>query len=1345
MDKANMLLEQLVPTGELHALLSRLCTALGMDGVLLSPHGQVMMVLPCGSPQPGHAPPQWPDRFTVNIMASLNEQPEHATPSLVLNTASGEHVAAAPVRVAGELLAAVVIGPFVLRPNNVDQTTPNHGRTRPQPVAAVVFQEDLPAFTAHLELTAAFIAEKADRVLERQGGFQQPSEGAKCLAPPSQEDWAMAWRALFLHAPFGVVINRLLDGVYVDVNPAYEAISGRSRAEVLGKTHWDFLLPAAREQTVAAHRQLLETGSINSREVSISGKDGQIRHILYSAATFPSDGELYVISTFVDITEHKRTGDLLKEREVMLQSLFQAAPVGLAISRNRQLIAVNQQVCAITGYAVEELLNRTARQLYLTQEEYDRVGNLLVHQMTASPSNISVETHCLRRDGTVRDVELFAAPLDPHNPTAGAAVAIQDITERKRIEATLKQNQDMLHSLFRAVPVGLTIMKNRIFSTVNERLCAITGRDVSALVGHSSRQLYASEEEFQRIGEALLGKLWHQGRSYVETRFVRPDGSIRDVSLFGAPIDPSDPAAGVAVAIQDITDDKKILLDLKHSEDRFRTIADFTGQLIYDYDVSSGNIEWAGRVQDITGYTLEEINSQGFDGWLERIHPDDRERIQHLFTTAQRERSAVNTEYRWRRADGSYFFAEEEGTYFFNAQNQAIRMLGIIRDISARKRAEEALWRSEERLALAVNASDAAIWEIYPQTNCTYYSPRWYEMLGYADQELPMTVAIWEQLCHPQDRQATLETLRIPLERGSDAGFIVEFRMRHRDGSWIWVQSRGKVMQRDENDAPLLLAGTNTDISERKAAEKALRESEFRFRSFYHSNPESILLLDFQGTILDVNKAFVQESGYTIAESINRNFKEFVPEQDHARIIRAIVSLKSGVSQSDPIEFSYITKNGQLLPVAAKGWLVVDEASNPLYLGVFIRNLSKEKALVSEKTALEKQVIQAQKSEAIGTLAGGIAHDFNNILAGIIGYTELALLKAPPTMDTGIRQYLHHVLEAGNRAKDLVQQILRFSRHSTMAMAPMQLAPLIKETIRLLRSTLPTTIAIEYTIAVENDRILGDPTQMHQVVMNLCTNAYHAMRDSGGLISLTLEQVFLTAPRQNLDMHIAPGEFLQLRITDTGIGIPPAVLDRIFEPYFTTKKVNEGTGLGLAVTLGIIRGHHGLIEVESTPGQGTGFTIYLPITTAESGTPSADSNGLPLGHGERILIVDDEAFFLEVIHESLNLLGYQVTQCTSSLQALDTFRSNPDGFDLLITDQTMPEMTGTQLIQEIRAGGATVPVMLCTGYSETITEHNIGYYGISKLLMKPVNIDDLAKGVDAVLRAARSTDTEKGG
>jgi CheY-like chemotaxis protein len=301
-------------------------------------------------------------------------------------------------------------------------------------------------------------------------------------------------------------------------------------------------------------------------------------------------------------------------------------------------------------------------------------------------------------------------------------------------------------------------------------------------------------------------------------------------------------------------------------------------------------------------------------------------------------------------------------------------------------------------------------------------------------------------------------------------------------------------------------------------------------------------------------------------------------------------------------------------------------------------------------------------------------------------------------------------------------------------MAPISIAPIVKESIKLLRSTLPATIQIEQNIQDHSDKVIGDPTQILQVMMNLCTNAYHAMRERGGILTISLENVVLHTPKKFMTLKVPPGDNIKIGISDTGHGISPQNMERIFEPYFTTKHVNEGTGLGLSVIMGIIKSHNGLITVESELGKGTRFDVYFPLTQAKTTEAVEPVPVIPTVNQERILLVDDEPFFLDIVKENLEALKFKVFANGSSLKTLEIFKENPKGFDFVITDQSMPEMTGLQLIAEIRNINPDIPIILCTGYTEKVSEQSAKYYGITKFLMKPVIFRDLAFAVQDALQ-----------
>ncbi|NTV15310.1 MAG: PAS domain S-box protein [Desulfobulbaceae bacterium] len=519
--------------------------------------------------------------------------------------------------------------------------------------------------------------------------------------------------------------------------------------------------------------------------------------------------------------------------------------------------------------------------------------------------------------------------------------------------------------------------------------------------------------------------------------------------------------------------------------------------------------------------------------------------------------------------------------------------------------------------------------------------------------------------------------------------------------------------------------GMLAQIAERS---DALSNSERRYRALLNQAADAFLLHDLAGRIVDVNQRACDSLGYNREALLSMSVADIELQVENRHDVNFYwQSLQP--EQSLTVARTHRRKDGMTYPVEVRVGLL--ELGGERLIIALARDISERMEAEKERNQMEERLRQSQKMESIGTLAGGIAHDFNNILTPIFGYLELAMMEAQSDLTT--MSHLEKVYQAAGRAKELVKQILTFSRRDTEEQSPVLAQVVIKEALKLLRASIPTTIEIRQDIDPSCPPVMANPTQIHQILMNLCTNAYHAMQATGGILGVSLTPLEITVQDYLKNLNLKPGHYLRLEVSDTGCGMDRETLDRALEPYFTTKPKNEGTGMGLSVVHGIVKGYGGNIGLYSEPGKGTTIRIYLPATALPpTHQPMAIQTNVT-GGNERIMLVDDELAVRGVEKAMLESLGYKVSDFGDSLEAIAAFTATPNQFDLLVTDMTMPKLTGDRLAEKILEIRPDLPIIICTGFSQLINRESALAMGIKDLVTKPLVRHDFASTIRAVL------------
>lgn len=878
---------------------------------------------------------------------------------------------------------------------------------------------------------------------------------------------------------------------------------------------------------------------------------------------------------------------------------------------------------------------------------------------------------------------------------------------RSRAEQELRRSEAKLRSYISHAPLAVFAAdrSGRILE-VNPAAGAMLGYSAAELPGRSIPDLLAPES--MKSGMENFRTVVAEGAADGQYRFRRKDGTELWASVSAAKIDD-----GLFLAFcQDITAQRQAMEMRLESQEKLRlfiehapaSLAMFDRQMRYlnasrrwldDYRLGDRDVRGISHydVFPEIGENWKEVHRRGLDGEVIRAVED-----------------------RFERADGTVQWLSWEVRPWRDAAGNIGGILIFSEDITERKQAEIAVAERERYLRTILQTTVDGFWVVDGEGRFMNVNEAYCRMSGYTRAEF-LTLCISDVEAN-EDPAGTAARIRRITENGSES---FETRHRRKDGSLFDVQV----------SATFMAVGTGQfvcfcrDITERKQAERALRESEAQLKTMFDMAPVGIAQADPEtGIWVRVNRKMSEMTGYLPLEMTGMRFNEMTHPEDRERDWEAFQNLVSDRTKDYRLEKRYLRKDGTVLWVNLNAMVIRDASGRPVHTVAMIEDITGRKRMEEEKAHYEAQLRQAQKMQAIGHLAGGIAHDFNNILSAIIGYTEMAMDSIPDGSSLG--DDLKEVLSAGMRAKELVNQILTFSRQSARDPKPVEITYIVKEAGKMLRAMLPATINIRQRSSLSpKSRVLADPTEVHQVIMNLCTNAAHAMAAKGGSLDIALDEILLGDDEPPPHPDLKPGGYIRICVADTGHGMSEETAAQIFDPFFTTKPQGEGTGMGLSVLHGIVQSCGGAVTVRSKEGAGSTFSVYLPVITVDGPETAGSSRTLTMGKG-RILFVDDETPLTHLGQKMLERMGYAVTTANSGREALDRIVSDPYGYDLLITDYTMPRMTGLDLAGEATRIRPEMPVIVCSGHNDTIDEKTAAAFGIEAFVKKPYDWHELS-------------------
>ncbi len=1082
---------------------------------------------------------------------------------------------------------------------------------------------------------------------------------------------------------------------------------GTSLGEIIGADAFSLVPPEVGRKRSEIFQQVVASGA----PARFEDVRGDFYLDISMTPIFDQDKVVQVAVLAVDITARKQGEEALRESEERFKFLFEYAPDAyFLMDLQGNFLDANRAAEKLSGYRQEELIGQNFQTLPLLDDRQKTLVTellaLSVYGEVVGPVDLTLS----RKDGREVIIEVKGLPLEMKGQSLVLAVA-RDITDRKQAEEALRESEERYRTLFETSPDALIVMDldmNIIMG--NQRALEIVGHDrLEQFMSRKGINDMASEDR-PRVAAAIKALLATGRTQTFETTMVKQDGA-RFPSLNSAALirDAAGRPRAIIGTARDITALKQAEAELRQSERRFRLMAETIQDVFWMATPTIDRVIYASPAyEQVWGRSCQELY-QYPQRFMESIHPEDRGRALSAFVAAREQGSPSDHEYRIIKPDGAVRWIHDRGFPVRDDQDRVIMFTGVATDITDKKLAEEALRESEKRFRDITEHAAEWVWEVDAQGKYIYSSPVVEQLLGYKPEEV-LNKYFYDFFLPDQREELKNAALEVFAAKQPFRDFLTP--NLHKNGQIVWLSTSG-IPILDEQGNLLGYRGADIDITER-------REAEALSRNLIAKSPIGIYLIQ-DGKFQLVNQWFFEISGYNKDESSVLEPINLVHPEDREATRSNAVKMLRGVS-SVPYEYRTITKGGEIK------WIMETLAA--------IQYQGKRAALgyfmdITERKALEQQLIQAQKMEAVGRLAGGVAHDFNNLLMAILGYGELMrskVLKGDPLYD-----HLENILKAGDRAAALTQQLLTFSRRQIVTPQVVDLNRVVLDLEPMLRRLIGEDLDLEIITDPGPVAVRADPGHLGQIIMNLVVNARDAM-PRGGRLTLKTASVEFKQARHTRFGQVPPGGYVRLVVRDTGVGMDEATQAHAFEPFFTTKESGKGTGLGLSTVYGIVKQSEGYLDLDSEPEAGSTFTICLPRLKTLVEPPKTR---IPLTASyrgkETILLVEDEDVLRGLLAKFLRLYGYTVLEARHGGEALLTCERRQEPIHLMVTDVVMPQMSGRELADRLTPLRPDMKVLYMSGYTEdAVVQHGVEDLSVA-FLQKPFKPIELARKVYAIL------------